>query len=50
MRRLLLLLTVLWGAALAQFSDVPAGHWAQEAIRRLTEQGLLSGYPDGRFA
>ncbi|ADH65441.1 S-layer domain protein (plasmid) [Allomeiothermus silvanus DSM 9946] len=50
MRRLLLLLTVLGGAALAQFSDVPAGHWAQEAIRRLTEQGLLSGYPDGRFA
>jgi hypothetical protein len=50
MRRLLLLLTVLGGATLAQFSDVPAGHWAQEAIRRLTEQGLISGYPDGRFA
>jgi hypothetical protein len=50
MKRLLLLLTVLGGAALAQFSDVPAGHWAQEAIRRLTAQGLLSGYPDGRFA
>lgn len=50
MRRLLLLLTVLGGSTLAQFSDVPAGHWAQEAIRRLTEQGLLSGYPDGRFA
>lgn len=32
------------------FSDVPAGHWAAEAVRRLSERGLLLGDDRGRFA
>lgn len=37
--------------ALAQdnFPDVPANHWAYEALARMKSQGLLVGYPDGLF-
>ncbi|MBI2263657.1 MAG: S-layer homology domain-containing protein [Armatimonadetes bacterium] len=31
------------------FSDVPSGHWAQDAVRSLAEKGLVQGYGDGRF-
>ncbi len=31
------------------FSDVPASHWASEAIKELSELGCISGYPDGTF-
>lgn len=31
------------------FPDVPANHWAYEAVNTLKEAGLLRGYPDGRF-
>ncbi|UBV42702.1 S-layer homology domain-containing protein [Deinococcus taeanensis] len=30
-------------------TDVPAGHWAKDAIDRLVAQGILLGYPDGTF-
>ncbi|WP_022797490.1 S-layer homology domain-containing protein [Thermus islandicus] len=44
------LLTVLsLGFGLAQFSDVPAGHWAKEAVEALAAKGLLLGFPDGTF-
>jgi len=37
-------------AAFAQnYPDVPTGHWAYEAIDSLTQQGVLKGYPDGKF-
>ncbi len=29
--------------------DVPAGHWAREAVELLVGQGLLLGFPDGTF-
>jgi len=37
--------------ALAQdnFPDVPANHWAYEALARLKKDGLLVGYPDGLY-
>ncbi len=37
--------------ALAQdnFPDVPANHWAFEALARLKKDGILVGYPDGLF-
>ena len=35
-------------AARAAFPDA-AGHWAEGAITRWTDQGLLQGYPDGGF-
>jgi archaellum component FlaC len=44
------LLTVLsMGFGLAQFSDVPAGHWAKEAVEALAARGILVGFPDGTF-
>ncbi|WP_027883582.1 S-layer homology domain-containing protein [Meiothermus rufus] len=44
------LLTVLGlGFGQAQFSDVPAGHWAQEAVERIAACGLITGFPDGTF-
>lgn len=44
------LLTVLsLGFGQAQFSDVPAGHWAKEAVERVTACGFISGFPDGTF-
>ena len=32
-----------------QFSDVPAGHWAKDAVDRITQCGLIQGFPDGTF-
>ena len=32
------------------FSDLPEDHWAYNAISKMTEEGILSGYPDGTFA
>lgn len=44
------LLTVLSvGFGSAQFSDVPAGHWAKEAVERIAACGLITGFPDGTF-
>ncbi|MEO0885666.1 MAG: S-layer homology domain-containing protein, partial [Cyanobacteria bacterium J06648_10] len=31
------------------FSDVPADHWAADAIASAYAKGFLSGYPDGTF-
>ena len=31
------------------YNDVPIGHWAEDALRMLTELGILTGYPDGSF-
>ncbi|HEY1728545.1 MAG TPA: S-layer homology domain-containing protein [Candidatus Baltobacteraceae bacterium] len=36
------------GAA-TPFSDVPANHWAYQAIQSLAADGLIEGYPDGRL-
>lgn len=32
-----------------RFSDVPAGHWAVEAIAKAYRMGLMQGYADGSF-
>lgn len=43
---------LLSGQALAQqsYPDVPADHWAQQALEQLSETyGLKLGYPDGSF-
>ncbi|XGV95341.1 MAG: S-layer homology domain-containing protein [Leptolyngbya sp. BL-A-14] len=42
------LLTVAPASAQASFSDVQ-GNWAQSCIVSLTQQGIISGYPDGTF-
>ena len=37
------------GKAKTRFKDVPAGHWAEEAIKYVDEVGLMKGYPDDTF-
>lgn len=36
-------------ASSVKFKDVPATHWASEAINAAVEQGYLKGYTDGTF-
>ncbi|MBV8284138.1 MAG: S-layer homology domain-containing protein, partial [Candidatus Eremiobacteraeota bacterium] len=36
-------------ATATPFSDVPANHWAYQAIQSLAADGLVEGYPNGRF-
>lgn len=31
------------------FTDVPASHWAHDAITGLAAKGILTGYPDGTY-
>jgi len=31
------------------FSDVPAGHWAYDAVNKLAAEGVVEGYPDGTY-
>ena len=31
------------------FSDVPAGHWAYDAVNKLASEGVVEGYPDGTY-
>ncbi|GAA5511504.1 hypothetical protein Dcar01_00215 [Deinococcus carri] len=31
------------------FTDVPAGHWAKDAVDVITQRGLIQGFPDGTF-
>ncbi|MFV0635770.1 ESPR-type extended signal peptide-containing protein [Mitsuokella sp. WILCCON 0060] len=31
------------------FPDVPENHWAYSYVKKLSERGLLEGYPDGEF-
>lgn len=45
-----LLLGVERGAALATpFSDVPANHWAYQYLQSLAADGIIDGYPNGKF-
>lgn len=50
LRHGLWLLVVLTSHSLAGFfRDLPADHWAYEAIEEAARMGLLEGYPDGSF-
>ena len=31
------------------FSDVPASHWAYDAVNSMAEKGIVQGFPDGTF-
>ncbi len=33
----------------AKFSDVPPGHWAEEAVYKLADEGIILGFPDGTY-
>jgi hypothetical protein len=46
---LMILIMVAPALAAPLFGDVPASHWAKDAIASLAAKGLLEGYPDGTF-
>lgn len=46
---LLLVLVSFTTAMAGTFSDVPANHWAYDAIEKLQSKGILLGYIDGTF-
>lgn len=59
-KTVLILLALGLGAASAQqapiatvqnvaLTDVPAGHWAREAVSKLSACGLIKGFPEGTF-
>ena len=53
-KTLLLAMTIAMGItasayAANPFSDVPAGHWAYDAVNKLASEGVLEGYPDGTY-
>jgi len=33
----------------AEYPDVPRGHWAYEAINKLSQAGIIEGLPDGNY-
>src|SRR5690554_5830003 len=39
----------LVAASTKPFSDLPAHHWAYEAVIQLEAAGMVEGYPDGEF-
>ncbi|ADQ13908.1 S-layer homology domain-containing protein [Halanaerobium hydrogeniformans] len=45
----LILVVALAVPAFASFSDVPANHWAYDAINSLVAAGVIEGYPDGEY-
>lgn len=53
MKKLLLTLLAacLVSGAIAQeaFPDIPAGHWAGDAVTRIADLGIVIGFPDGTF-
>lgn len=40
----------MFSASAAPFDDVPAGHWAYQALEQLSAAGLVDGYPPGFFS
>ena len=36
-------------ASAGSFSDVPFSHWAYDSVNKLAANGILQGYPDGRY-
>ncbi|MFA7460922.1 MAG: S-layer homology domain-containing protein, partial [Trueperaceae bacterium] len=46
-----LLAAVLASGAFAQssFPDIPANHWAGDAVERIADLGIVIGFPDGTY-
>ena len=36
-------------ATVTNFTDIPAGHWAKDAVDLIVQKGLIQGFPDGTF-
>ncbi|MGM0470921.1 MAG: S-layer homology domain-containing protein [Bacillota bacterium] len=46
---ILVLIAVAPVLAANPFTDVPAGHWAYEAVSKVSELGIMEGTPQGEF-
>ncbi len=52
MKKLLIaILAILATAGFSQeaFPDIPAGHWAGDAVTRIADLGIVIGFPDGTY-
>lgn len=55
MKKTILILLILFitaavlPAGAQSFSDMPANHWAYDAVNKLVELGIIEGYPDGEY-
>ncbi|MGL4611988.1 MAG: S-layer homology domain-containing protein [Trueperaceae bacterium] len=47
--RFLIVVVCTFSLSQAQFPDVPPGHWSESAVLRMTELGVIMGFPDGKF-
>ncbi len=49
----LVVIGMVFGLAQMSYSaalvDVPSGHWAEDAVQKLVDSGMIKGYPDGTF-
>ena len=36
-------------ATVTNFTDIPAGHWAKDAVDLIVQKGLIQGFPDGTY-
>lgn len=46
----ILAVLLIGGLATAQsFPDIPAGHWAGDAVEEIADLGIVIGFPDGTF-
>ena len=41
--------TVVNPTQVTSFTDVPASHWAEDAVALIAQKGLIQGFPDGTF-
>ena len=48
-QRLTSMLAIVDPSLTKEFPDVPANHWAYEAVSKLAGNGIVEGYPDGDF-
>jgi hypothetical protein len=39
----------LTGVQAQAFPDIPAGHWAGDAVQRIADLGIVIGFPDGTY-
>ena len=52
MKKLLVVCLLCFGLSVSAqqaFPDIPSGHWAGDAVNRITQLGIITGFPDGTF-
>jgi len=51
MKAFLISLIFVSGLAFSQeaFPDIPSGHWAGSAVSRISDLGIVTGFPDGTY-